>query len=191
MRSQANLLLLLKGGPKAFETPQQIFEIESSECLAAEQICQLISQHQLAGEVAVPGLENTQQQLAYICRYLGRKKKGVLVLASLFEPFGLMPLEAALAGVAILVGNRGGFTESLRERLPEGVTKDYAVFADPFDTESIADGLLRLTGSSETWEDFQKLGSQRVLDRFTWDATARYYIEAIESVLERSSSISL
>ena len=188
LRSQANLLLLLKGGPKAFETPQQIFETESSECLAAEQICQLISQHQLAGEVGVPGLENTQQQLAYICRYLGQKKKGVLVSASLFEPFGLMPLEAALAGVAVLVGNRGGFTESLRERLPEGVTKDYAVFADPFDTESIADGLLRLTGSSETWGEFQKLGSQRVLDRFTWDNTARYYIEAIESVLERSSA---
>ncbi|KAM0794136.1 hypothetical protein BDR22DRAFT_895435 [Usnea florida] len=185
LRSQANLLLLLKGGPTAFETPQEAFEEGCNERAVAEQIGQLIGQHQLDGEVAVPGFENTQQQLACVCRHLGQMKKGVLVLASLFEPFGLMPLEGVLAGVAVLVGNWGGFTESLREQLPEGGTKDYAVFVDPYDTRSIAAGLLRLTGSSDTWDMFQKLGSQRVLENFTWDATAGHYIEAIESVLKR------
>lgn len=50
----------------------------------------------------------------------GSKRRGLLVLASLFEPFGLMPLEAALVGIPVVVGNRGGTTESMREIRDDG-----------------------------------------------------------------------
>ena len=81
---------------------------------------------------------------------------------SVYEGFGLPPLEAMASGAPTLVGNRAS--------LPE-VVGDAAVQVDPYDVEAIADGLSRLT----TDDSLRMVLRQKGLERaalFNWDKAA-------------------
>ena len=82
------------------------------------------------------------------------------------EPFGLAPLEAAAAGLPVVVTKNGGPSESLR---------DGATSKDPHE---IAAGLRQALGAE--WDTFAMAGRQLVLDRYTWERTADGYVDAIE-----------
>lgn len=89
---------------------------------------------------------------------------GALAFAypSVYEGFGLPPLEAMASGTPTLVGDRTS--------LPE-VVGDAAVQVDPFDVESIADGLFRLIEDSSLWIELKRKGLERA-QQFSWDKTA-------------------
>lgn len=84
------------------------------------------------------------------------------VFPSLYEGFGMPPLEAMACGVPVLVSDVAS--------LPE-VTGDYAVYCDPLSEKSIADGLYTLYSNSELRADLSKRGLQRAKE-FTWDKSA-------------------
>jgi sucrose-phosphate synthase len=119
-----------------------------------------------------------QRALAATYRFLA-ERGSVFALTAVYEPFGLAPLEAAAAGLPLVVTENGGPTESLRE----GGT-EYGVLVDPTDPEEIAQGLLRLLRDEETWATFAQRGRQRVLDRYTWERTAEGYLREIEALVE-------
>lgn len=84
------------------------------------------------------------------------------VFPSIYEGFGMPPLEAMACGVPVLSSDSAS--------LPE-VTGDCAVICDAYSEESIADGLQRLYSD----ENLRKNLSIRGLDRaknFTWDKSA-------------------
>lgn len=81
---------------------------------------------------------------------------------SIYEGFGLPPLEAMASGAPTLVGNRAS--------LPE-VVGDAAVQVDPFDIEAIADGLQRLIEDSSLRAVLREKGLERA-GQFNWDKTA-------------------
>jgi glycosyltransferase involved in cell wall biosynthesis len=81
---------------------------------------------------------------------------------SVYEGFGLPPLEAMASGTPTLVGNRAS--------LPE-VVGDAAVQVDPFDIEAIADGLHRLIEDSSLRAVLREKGLERS-GQFNWDKTA-------------------
>ena len=87
-----------------------------------------------------------------LARLLG--DAAVFVLPARYEPFGLGPLEAALAGCALVLGD----IASLRE-----VWGDAAVFVDPADDDALAAALASLAADREARDDFARRARARAL----------------------------
>lgn len=91
---------------------------------------------------------------------------------SLYEGFGLPPLEAAAAGTPVVASN----TSSLPE-----VLGPVAVYVDPSQAESIAAGLQRVL-EDETLRRQQRLAGPRRAREFTWRRCADRTLSVYESV---------
>jgi glycosyltransferase involved in cell wall biosynthesis len=86
------------------------------------------------------------------------------VYPSIFEGFGLPPLEAMACGTPVVTSN----TSSLPE-----VTGDAALLVDPYSEDQIADALLQITGDDALRSRLRAAGLEQA-KRFTWrDAAAR------------------
>jgi len=92
---------------------------------------------------------------------------------SLYEGFGLPPLEAIACGVPVLTSNVCS--------LPE-VVGDAAVLVDPHDVEEIADGITRLAQDSALRARLQERSALRAT-AFSWDETARKTLQALQLAL--------
>ncbi|MBV9008325.1 MAG: glycosyltransferase family 4 protein [Verrucomicrobia bacterium] len=100
----------------------------------------------------------------------------LLIYPSLFEGFGLPPLEAMACGTPVVVSN----TSSLPE-----VCGEAAEFVDPRDVKSIADGMLRLLRDSDLRESRRAAGLKQAEKFRTGQlgaATVRAYEEAAAEV---------
>jgi len=84
------------------------------------------------------------------------------VFPSLYEGFGLPPLEAMACGIPVLTSK----VCSLQE-----VVGDAGVLVDPFDVEAIADGIRRLVQDSDLRTELRQKGLLRAKE-FCWDKTA-------------------
>jgi glycosyltransferase involved in cell wall biosynthesis len=83
----------------------------------------------------------------------------VFVFPSLYEGFGLPPLEAMACGTPVVTSNVSS--------LPE-VTGDAAVLVDPTDVESIADGMRRVLADPALAAAMRERGLKRARD-FSWE----------------------
>jgi len=97
---------------------------------------------------------------------------GALAFAfpSVYEGFGLPPLEAMASGTPALVGNRAS--------LPE-VVGGAAVLVDPYDIEAIADGLHRLVEDDTLRALLRQKGLERAR-QFNWDKAAQQTWQVLE-----------
>jgi glycosyltransferase involved in cell wall biosynthesis len=89
---------------------------------------------------------------------------------SLYEGFGLPPLEALACGVPVLTSNVCS--------LPE-IMGDAAILVNPLDPEEIADGIRRLVRDSSLRAQLRATGLLRA-KRFSWDETARRTLRALD-----------
>jgi glycosyltransferase involved in cell wall biosynthesis len=98
----------------------------------------------------------------------------VFAFPSLYEGFGLPPLEAMACGTPVVTSNVSS--------LPE-VAGGAALLVDPHDTESIADGLLRAVTDTELRAQLTEKGRARAR-QFSWaqsvEAIRRIYFEVLE-----------
>lgn len=83
----------------------------------------------------------------------------VFVFPSLYEGFGLPPLEAMASGAPVVTSNVSS--------LPE-VAGDAAVLVDPYNPESIADGLVRVLTEPDLQAILKARGLQRAAE-FSWE----------------------
>src|SRR5690606_35076804 len=83
----------------------------------------------------------------------------VFVFPSLYEGFGLPPLEAMASGTPVVTSNVSS--------LPE-VTGDAAVLVDPLEAEAIADGIRRVLTDRELADDLRSRGLTRARE-FSWE----------------------
>jgi glycosyltransferase involved in cell wall biosynthesis len=88
------------------------------------------------------------------------RRSAAVVFPSLYEGFGLPPLEAMACGCPVAASRAGS--------LPE-VVGDAAVLFDPYEVESIAAGIREALDRAA---ELATLGLERAAS-FTWDATAR------------------
>jgi glycosyltransferase involved in cell wall biosynthesis len=86
-----------------------------------------------------------------------------LVFPSLYEGFGLPPLEAMAVGTPVLTSNVSS--------LPE-VVGDAALQVDPTSVDAIADAMARLLRDDDLRADLAQRGRERSR-AFSWEATAR------------------
>ena len=89
------------------------------------------------------------------------------VFPSLYEGFGMPPLEAMACGVPVLTSGEAS--------LPE-VTGDCAVICDAYDSKSIAQGLYRLYTDKELRSELSRKGLERAQD-FTWERSAKMLMD--------------
>ena len=81
------------------------------------------------------------------------------VFPSLYEGFGLPPLEAMASGTPVITSNVSS--------LPE-VAGDAAMLVDPYDVDSIVDGLRRVVSDSALAADLRRRGMERARE-FSWE----------------------
>jgi glycosyltransferase involved in cell wall biosynthesis len=107
------------------------------------------------------------------------RRAACLVFPSLYEGFGLPPLEAMACGCPVAAARMGAIPE---------VCGDAAVLFDPEDPESIAAGIL---DANERADTLRERGFARAAE-FTWEETARQheatYIAALRSSAESAVS---
>jgi len=109
----------------------------------------------------------SQADLAATYRYLARRKS-VFVLPSVYEPFGLAPIEAAACGLACVATKNGGPSEIFED--------GSGVLVDPFDVDDIARGMNQ---ALDQQVDLAVRGRERVQAMYTWDKTAKVYLSVI------------
>src|SRR5438477_1021116 len=114
-----------------------------------------------------------QHQLHKYVRFLGYMPEetlavmyrlaGVFVFPSLYEGFGLPPLEAMASGTPVVTSNVSS--------LPE-VAGDAAVLVDPYDPRAIADGIHGVLTDEDLRRSLRQKGLARA-QQFSWEKSVR------------------
>src|SRR6185295_2819505 len=114
-------------------------------------------------------------------RFLGYVSDGTLrilyrlaalfVFPSLYEGFGLPPLEAMASGTPVVTSNQSSMPE---------VTGDAAVLVDPYDVDSIVDGIRRVLTDPHLAAALREKGLVRARE-FSWPRS----VEQIRGVYQR------
>ena len=97
---------------------------------------------------------------------------GVFVFPSLYEGFGLPPLEAMASGTPVVVSNVSS--------LPE-VVGDAAVLVDPHDIDSIVDGLRCVLTNPARADDMRRKGLERSRE-FSWERSVARTLEVYKRI---------
>lgn len=98
----------------------------------------------------------------------------LFVFPSLYEGFGLPPLEAMACGTPVVSSNAAS--------LPE-VVGDAAIQVNPHSVDEIAGPICRVLEDKELAQDLRARGLERA-NQFSWERTARETINVYEKVLD-------
>jgi sucrose-phosphate synthase len=173
LQSRSNLVIITGALDDPLRRNGSASETERQVLLEVRQVVENCGLWGKISAFALPG----QALLAAAYRHLAQRGS-VFALTAHYEPFGLAPLEAAAAGLPVVVTRNGGPSESLREG-----DREYGVLVNPDDPADIARGLERVLCDREAWAAFAERGRQRVLNRYTWERTAIGYVELIERIV--------
>ncbi len=166
----ANVAIVVRGS----ENPW-VVSLPGEEGRVWQAIRATIAETRLQGKVVAFSLDG-QRYLAAAYRLLSQTRS-IFVLPSLYEPFGLAPLEAMACGLPVVATRHGGPSETLQEG-----TQRYGILVDPNDPEDFAQGLLEVLASPTTWETLRKAGLHRIAARYTWERTAQAYLAVFHNL---------
>ncbi|MAE71808.1 MAG: hypothetical protein CME06_15225 [Gemmatimonadetes bacterium] len=111
-----------------------------------------------------------------VCLYNHAK---VVVYPSLFEGFGLPPLEAMACGTPVLASSGGAIPE---------VVGDAALLFSPDRPKELADALKRILRDPELRCDLRRRGLRRA-QLFSWERSAGSYMELYRELIDRASGV--
>ncbi len=97
-----------------------------------------------------------------------------LVYPSLYEGFGLPPLEAMQCGTPVVTSNVSSMPE---------VVGDAAITFNPTDVEALASALLEVITNAELRDELRRRGLAQAT-KFSWDRTAQGTVEALYAVAQ-------
>lgn len=122
-----------------------------------ENLTRTITNLGLSGEVLLTGYA-PYEDLPYL--YSGAD---LFVYPSVYEGFGLPPLEAMCCGISVITGDRSS--------LPE-VVGDAGIMVDPYKPEAFADAISRVLADKSLRAELSRKGLAQSR-KFTWERTAR------------------
>lgn len=157
-----------------------------------------------SAKLLVIGLGDLQEHLKNLVRqyslekevrlryeFIGEKERvehyaacDVTVFPSLYEPFGIVALEAMSMEKPVVVGARG--TSGLREIVIPNGENQCGYHVNPYDPADIAWGINSLLVDRENMKRLGKNGRSRVLEKFTWSAIATETLGAYQELLQSS-----
>ena len=146
---------------------------------------------EIAAEIAdlVEGLQKTRRGVVLISEMLPKEQVAqllshatVFVCPSVYEPLGIVNLEAMACGTAVVASSVGGIPEVV----VDGAT-GLLVPYDERDPQGFETGLAQSVGALLEDPDravaMGRAGRQRAVEEFGWDAIARRTLEVYRSVL--------
>ncbi|WP_456380572.1 glycosyltransferase family 4 protein [Hydrogenimonas sp.] len=101
-------------------------------------------------------------------------ESALFLFPSLYEGFGLPPLEAMACGTPVVVSDRSSMPE---------VCGEAALYCDPLDVESIAEKIASLLESESLRKEMAAKGLARV-KKFSWERSAEEHMAVFREVLE-------
>ena len=108
------------------------------------------------------------------------KNAELFVFPSIYEGFGLPPLEAMACGCPVI--------SSTAASLPE-VCGEAALYCDPFSVDDIAEKIKLLIGNDELKKEMIARGLNQA-DKFTWEKVAERLLEVIEEHVDEKTRAS-
>lgn len=108
----------------------------------------------------------SEQELVEIYQHAG-----VFVYPSLYEGFGLPPLEAMASGVPVITSNSSS--------LPE-VVGDAGIMVDPGNISDLCEAILAVLANPDTRNTMIKKGLEQA-SKFSWITTAQETLRVLES----------
>ena len=103
-------------------------------------------------------------------------RAGCVVIPSLYEPFGIVALEALAAEAPTVAARTGGLAEII-----EGT--DAALLFEPGNARLLADAIERVLTDRALATEMQARGRDVLISRFSWDAIAASTLEVYEQVI--------
>lgn len=166
-RSHKNLLRLLEAFRKVLDAGQDVqFVLTGKKDPVYPEIPEAIERLSMRQQVVLTGFVEEQDLVALM------SGAEVYVFPSLYEGFGLPPLESMQLGVPVACSN----TSSLPE-----VCGDAAVYFDPKNAQEIADKVLLLLKSQPIRQEFIEKGKNNI-KRFSWSTMASQILDIYRKV---------
>lgn len=169
--------LLYVGNLKQFKNVERLVDVHQ-RLWASKKAPSLV----LVGRNFIPGFDRKLSQAQGI-RWLGEVRPALLpwlykqalafLFPSLYEGFGLPPLEAMASGTPVLCSNRGSLLE---------VVGDAALMIDPENIEEMAAGLTRLVDDDTLRKDLAAKGLMQA-QRFSWNKMAEQTLRVYRDCL--------
>ncbi|QGP93899.1 D-inositol-3-phosphate glycosyltransferase [Neomoorella glycerini] len=128
----------------------------------------------VAGQVEFTGFVSEAERNQLLAR------TRVAVFPSLYEPFGIVALEAMSAGVPVIVARTGG----LAEVVEDGVT---GLVFNPGDVEDLLRCLVTIFQNPELAAELSRQARARVERDYTWTAVARQTLSLYQELLREPS----
>lgn len=104
----------------------------------------------------------------------------VAVFPSLYEPFGIVALEAMAAGAPVIVPDTGGISELINSGF-DGLKFNTG------SVESLAHQIIQLLGQPQLMEQFRQQAYKKVVNLFSWDHIASQTITLYKQVLKEKA----
>ena len=106
----------------------------------------------------------------------------VAVFPSLYEPFGIVSLEAMSMEKPVVVGATG--VSGMREVVVPSGPDQCGFHINPNDPTDIAWGIINAVQDAQKKIQLGKNGRKRVLQQFTWDSVAKRTVQLYENLIE-------
>ncbi|MEM4312052.1 MAG: glycosyltransferase family 4 protein [Nitrososphaerales archaeon] len=114
-------------------------------------------------------------------RILHYAASDLCVFPSLYEPFGIVALEAMSMKKPVVVGARG--ISGLKEIVIPSGPSQTGIHVNPYDPTDIAWGINALLEDKKKMRIMGDNGRERVLEHFTWDRAAKRTLEVYSQVI--------
>jgi starch synthase len=103
----------------------------------------------------------------------------VFVVPSVYEPMGIVNLEAMACGTAVVASRVGGIPEVVDDVVT-------GLLVPPAEREPLARAVNELVRDPDRARAMGETGRQRVLERFTWRAVAKQTVELYQQLVEQA-----